>query len=101
MPIIAPIPRSERRLMQKTIHRTRGKNHARSSIIRRINWFTLYGIDGLESLSPGRGRCWPFEHICTFLREPVKHTPGDFGYQRSRWSTELMAIKINEITGYQ
>ncbi|VXC43787.1 conserved hypothetical protein [Enterobacterales bacterium 8AC] len=74
---------------------------ARSSIIRWINWFTRYGIDGLESLSPGRGRCWPFEHICTFLREPVKHTPGDFGYQRSRWSTELMAIKINEITGYQ
>ncbi|HBT8544472.1 TPA: winged helix-turn-helix domain-containing protein, partial [Klebsiella pneumoniae] len=27
--------------------------------------------------------------------------PGDFGYQRSRWSTELLAIKINEITGCQ
>jgi hypothetical protein len=25
----------------------------------------------------------------------------DFGYQRSRWSTELLAIKINEITGCQ
>ncbi|HCF7967591.1 TPA: IS630 family transposase, partial [Klebsiella pneumoniae] len=29
MPIIAPIPRAERRLMQKTIHKTRDKNHAR------------------------------------------------------------------------
>ncbi|MBS2832505.1 IS630 family transposase, partial [Klebsiella pneumoniae] len=29
MPIIAPIPRDERRLMQKTIHKTRDKNHAR------------------------------------------------------------------------
>ncbi len=29
MPIIAPIPRTERRLMQKTIHKTRDKNHAR------------------------------------------------------------------------
>ncbi len=29
MPIIAPIPRTERRLMQKTIHRTHDKNHAR------------------------------------------------------------------------
>ncbi|HFQ7620457.1 TPA: IS630-like element ISEc33 family transposase, partial [Klebsiella pneumoniae] len=29
------------------------------------------------------------------------HSPGDFGYQRSRWSTELLAIKINEITGCQ
>ncbi|ELO91702.1 transposase insP for IS630, partial [Salmonella enterica subsp. enterica serovar Enteritidis str. 50-5646] len=34
-----------------------------------------------------------FEHICTLLRELVKHSPGDFGYQRSRWSTELLAIK--------
>ena len=24
-----------------------------------------------------------------------------FGYQRSRWSTELLAIKVNEITGCQ
>lgn len=29
MPIIAPIPRGERRLMQKAIHKTRDKNHAR------------------------------------------------------------------------
>ncbi|EEV9229885.1 IS630 family transposase, partial [Escherichia coli] len=29
MPIIAPIPRTERRLMQKTIHKTKDKNHAR------------------------------------------------------------------------
>ncbi|WP_162878446.1 winged helix-turn-helix domain-containing protein, partial [Klebsiella pneumoniae] len=39
--------------------------------------------------------------ICTLLRELIKHSPGDFGYQRSRWSTELLAIKINEITGCQ
>jgi len=29
MPIIAPIPRDERRLIQKTIHKTRDKDHAR------------------------------------------------------------------------
>jgi len=29
MPILAPIPRDERRLMQKAIHKTRDKNHAR------------------------------------------------------------------------
>ncbi|HHX7465777.1 TPA: IS630-like element ISEc33 family transposase, partial [Klebsiella pneumoniae] len=53
------------------------------------------------SLPAGRSRRWPFEHICTLLRELIKHSPGDFGYQRSRWSTELLAIKINEITGCQ
>ena len=47
----------------------------------------------------GRGRRWPFEHICALLRELVKYSPGDFGYQRSRWSTELLAIKIRDVTG--
>ncbi|EOS94433.1 transposase [Erwinia tracheiphila] len=32
MPVIAPLPRSERRLMQKTIHKTRDKNYARRLI---------------------------------------------------------------------
>lgn len=124
MPIIAPIPDAERCLMQKTIHKTCDKNHARrltamlmlhrgdkisdvaktlccarSSLGRWINWFTLYGLEGLKSLPSGRGRRWPFEHICVLLRQLIKHSPEDFGYQRSRWSTELLAIKINEITG--
>ena len=104
MPIITPIPRTERRLMQKTIHKTKDKNHARrltamlmlhrgdtvsyvartlccarSSIGRWINWFTLSGVEGLKSLPSGRGRRWPFEHICALLRELVKYSPGDFG----------------------
>ncbi|EGJ03405.1 putative transposase [Shigella dysenteriae 155-74] len=126
MPIIAPISRDERRLMQKAIHKTHDKNYARrltamlmlhrgdrvsdvartlccarSSVGRWINWFTQSGVEGLKSLPAGRARRWPFERICTLLRELVKHSPGDFGYQRSRWSTELLAIKINEITGCQ
>ncbi len=126
MPIIAPISRDERRLMQKAIHKTHDKNYARrltamlmlhrgdrvsdvartlccarSSVGRWINWFTQSGVEGLKSLPAGRARRWPFEHICTLLRELVKHSPDDFGYQRSRWSTELLAIKINEITGCQ
>ncbi|CDG87947.1 hypothetical protein XBFFL1_1640052 [Xenorhabdus bovienii str. feltiae Florida] len=32
MPIITSIPRNERRLMQKTIQKTRDKNHARRLI---------------------------------------------------------------------
>lgn len=124
MPTIAPIPRTERRLMQKTIHKTRDKNHARrltamlmlhrgsrvtdvartlccarSSVGRWINWFTLYCAEGLISLRPGRERRWSFEQICALLVQVVCRSAGDFGYQRSRWSTELLAIKINEITG--
>ncbi|EBA6814172.1 hypothetical protein B6A99_13210 [Salmonella enterica] len=120
------MPRDERRLMQKAIHKTHDKNYARrltamlmlhrgdrvsdvartlccarSSVGRWINWFMLSGVAGLKSLPAGRTRRRPFEHICTLLRELVKHAPGDFGYQRSRWSTERLAIKINEITGCQ
>lgn len=126
MPIIAPIPRTERHQMQKAIHKTRDKQHARrltamlmlhrgdtvtdvartlccarSSLGRWIHWFTLYGAEGLKSLPPGRARRWPFEHICSLLCQLIKHAPESFGYQRSRWSTELLTIKINEITGCQ
>ncbi|EAA6231272.1 DDE domain-containing protein [Salmonella enterica subsp. enterica serovar Braenderup] len=84
MPIIVPIPRGERRLMQKAIHKTRDKNHARrltamlmlhrgervsdvartlccarSSVGRWINWFTHSGIEGLKSLPAGRSRRCP------------------------------------------
>ena len=54
---------------------------ARSSVGRWINWFTLSGVAGLKSLPAVRPHRWPFEHICTLLRELVKHAPGDFGYQ--------------------
>lgn len=101
MPIIAPISHDERRLMQKAIHKTHDKNYARrlttmlmlhwgdrvsdvartlccarSSVGRWINWFALSGVEGRKSLFAGR---WPFEHICTLLRELVKHSPGNFG----------------------
>lgn len=124
MPIIAPIPRNERRMMQKAIPKTHDKKYARRltallmlhrgdrvsdvartlccahpSIGRWINWFTLSGVKGLKSLPAGRSRRWPFEHICTLLRELIKHSHDGFGYQRSRWSTELLTIKINEIIG--
>ncbi|WP_163366677.1 helix-turn-helix domain-containing protein, partial [Klebsiella aerogenes] len=74
MPIIAPKPRDERRLMQKAIHKTRDKNHARrltamlmlhrgerisdvartlcctrSFVGRWIGWFTVSGVEGLKS----------------------------------------------------
>lgn len=80
-------------------HVSRTLCSARSSIDRWFNLFTLSGAEGLKSLPSGHRRRWPFEHICALLCELVKHSPGDFGYQRSRWSTELLAIKIRDVTG--
>ncbi|MDQ0431057.1 hypothetical protein ABIC12_002964 [Pantoea agglomerans] len=97
MPIVVPILRNERRLLQKAIHITRDKNHARrltamlmlhrgdcvsdvvrtqccacSSAGRWINLFTLTGDEGLKSLPAGRSCYWSFEHICRLLRELIK-----------------------------
>jgi transposase len=108
--------------MQKEIHKTRDKNHARrlmamlmlhegdsvtdvaqrlcaarSSVGRWINWFTLFGIEGLKSLPPGRQKRWPIEAIIHMLDLLVQRSPQDFGYLRSRWSSELLSIEINKL----
>lgn len=117
MPIIAPIPRNERRNMQKIIQKTPDKNHARrliamlmlhcgdslthvaktlcaarSSVGRWINWFTLSGTEGLKSLPPGR-----HEAMLRMLDLLVQRSPQDFSYLRSRWNTEMLMIEINKL----
>ena len=122
MPIIAPIPEEERRLMRKEAQQNREKNHARrliamlmqhqrmivtdvarircaarSSVGRWINWFTLDGAEGLKSLRPGRTPQWPVTDILQVLPLLVQRSPKDFGWLRSRWSTELLSRIINQI----
>jgi putative transposase len=122
MPIIAFIPDEERYLMRKEAQQTRDKNHARrlmamlmlhqgmtvtevakilcaarSSIGRWINLFTLYGVNGLKSLKPGREPRWPVADILPILPLLVQRSPQDFGWLRSRWSTELLALAVNRL----
>ncbi|MBS8180009.1 IS630 family transposase, partial [Klebsiella pneumoniae] len=111
--------RAERRRIINLIHRTKDKEHcrrlnaillladghsvsavsrltaaARSSINRWVNWYTLYGLEGLESESRGRKPVLPFAQIAGLLRLLVQLSPQELGYQRSRWSTELMALEL-------
>ncbi|WP_067703290.1 IS630 family transposase [Erwinia sp. ErVv1] len=122
MPIIAPIPNNERRQMEKIVHKTTDKNHsrrlmamlmlhrgeslsyvaktlcaARSSVGRWINWFTLFGIEGLKSLPAGRQKKWPVEAMLRMLDLLIQRSPQDFGYLRSRWSTEMLTIGLNKL----
>lgn len=124
MPIIAFIPDEERRLMRKEAQQTRDKNHARrliamlmlhqgmtvtdvakmlcaarSSVGRWINWFTLHGVEGLKSLRPGRAPRWPVADILQALPLLIQRSPKDFGWLRSRWSTELLARIVNQFFG--
>lgn len=91
MPIITPIPRDGRRLIQKTIHKTKDKNRARrltamlmlhradgvsdvartlccarSSVGCWINWFTLSGAEGLKSLPEER-----LHELLPFAKNPL------------------------------
>ncbi|HAC6653425.1 TPA_asm: IS630 family transposase [Salmonella enterica subsp. enterica serovar Abortusovis] len=122
MPLIAAIPDEERQLMRKEAQQTHDKNHARrliamlmlhqgmtvtdvarllcaarSSVGRWINWFTLHGVEGLKSLRPGRAPRWPVADILQLLPLLVQRSPKDFGWLRSRWSTELLALVINRL----
>lgn len=106
MPILVPIPLDERRLMQKAIHKTRDKYHARrvtAILILHLGasperfavpvhqldaglliGFTLSGVEGFQSLLAGRSFRWPFEHICILVRELIKHSSADFSSQLFR-----------------
>lgn len=64
---------------------------ARSSVGRWINWFTLYGVDGLKSLRPGRAPRWPVTDILHILPLLVQSFPQYFGWLRSRWSADLLS----------
>lgn len=122
MAIIAPIPRGERRRMKKAIQSTKDKNYARrlialmqlhegktivevcritgaarSSVGRWINWFTQGGLEALCSLPVGRPPRLPVREMCAMLTVLIQFTPQDFGYQRSRWSTELLTMQLNEL----
>ena len=67
---------------------------ARSSINRWVNWYTLYGLEGLESEPRGRKPVLPFAHISGLLLLLIQLSPQELGYQCSRWSTELMALEL-------
>jgi len=69
---------------------------ARSSINRWIDWYLDDGIDGLQADLPGRKVRFEPEFIGKLLRFMVGFRPQEFGYQRSRWSSELLSIVLRE-----
>jgi len=127
MAIISPLPRPEspeRQCIHKLIHTTRDKDHARrlmaillphevrtvldvhlatgtsrSTIGRWFSWYRESGLEGLKFLPAGRPMTLPMAQITALLSLLVQFSPKDFGYQRSRWCTELLAIQINALLG--
>ena len=128
MPILPSLPLPQRRRIHNIIHSTHDKDHARrlmailllhegrsvtdvhlltgaarSTIGRWLNWDRHEDVDGLTSLPAGRAPVLPLAKIVTVLVLVLvllmQFSPQDFGYQRSRWCTELLAININMLMG--
>ncbi len=68
---------------------------ARSSIGRWLDWYTQCGPEGLNSEKLGRPAILPIESLLLALSLLIQLCPQDFGYQPSRWSSELLAMVIN------
>jgi transposase len=51
----------------------------------------------LESLTKGREPVLPYHQVAVVLNALLKLSPQDIGYQRARWSTELMAKEVNRL----
>lgn len=69
---------------------------ARSSVNRWRQRFLTDGLDGLRNGTTGRRRRLCRDKLATFLLALVETSPRDWHYQRSRWSSELMAKVIHD-----
>src|SRR4051794_24901037 len=67
---------------------------ARSSVQQWRGLYLEYGEAGLEPVTRGRS-CWTVtEEVISKLRELLEHLPADYGYLRSTWSSELLALEV-------
>ena len=65
-------------------------------------WFTWYeaaGIDGLTNQRTDRPPTQPKVLIIDVLKLLIERKPRALGYQRSRWSTELLSLVLKRVLG--
>lgn len=122
---VIEIPRYERRQLQRTVQKTRDKDHARralailqlwhsggcvAEVARRLcaarssvnRWraaYEEYGPAGLRPQPRGRSDYKANDKVLKALDKLMDSSPSDHGYIRSRWSSELLAIVLGERTG--
>ncbi|MCH9673510.1 MAG: IS630 family transposase [Gammaproteobacteria bacterium] len=72
---------------------------ARSSVYRWARWFEADGIAGLFRCRGGRAPVVVTDSLLAALNELLDDTPRQHGYLRSTWSSELLAMALQEIHG--
>lgn len=68
---------------------------ARSSVNRWRSLYEQYGEDGLKPQPRGRSDYKASAAVLQHLSALVEGSPQDYGYLRSRWSSELLAIELS------
>ena len=71
----------------------------RSSVYRWVRWFRLADVEGLRSLPCGRPVTTLTHRVVALLIKLVRESPRKYGYIRSRWTSELLAIEVEEQLG--
>ncbi len=69
---------------------------ARSSVNKWCKAYDQDGIDALQNKQTGRPATQPGDVIAQLLFFLIQCSPQDFNYQRSRWSSELLAIVLRD-----
>lgn len=121
---IQAIPRGARRRIQRVAQRSKDSGQVRralavlqmfegkpvSVVAREVraarstvqSWRALYeeyGEDGLSPSRAGRPAYTVSAALIEQLRELLSQRPEDYGYLRSQWSSELLALVLKERTG--
>ena len=74
---------------------------ARSTVYRWIGWFEDSGVSGLRRSRGGRTVRTVTPELLHAMDELLSHAPGDYGYLRSSWSSELLAKVLHTHFGLQ
>lgn len=70
---------------------------ARSSVGSWRALYEEYGEDGLKPAPRGRGPWTVTEEVCKALSSLLEKAPDDYGYLRTRWTSELLAQVLKEV----
>ena len=79
-------------------HRVRA---ARSSVYRWLSLYETYGEAGLRPQARGRSDWKATEALLSMLESIVREDPRELGYLRSRWSSQLLAIELENRSGVE
>ena len=120
---VTEMPRWVRRRLQRVVQTSRDKDYvrralailhlwetngvsevarrlcaARSSVQRWRSEFEEFGEAGIEPQPRGRTDWKANDELLLRLEELVRTSPQDYGYLRTRWSSELLALELEKQT---